>query len=344
MARHPAGVVAAILPWNAPIMIACEKIGSAFAAGNTVVVKTSPLAPLAVLYLAQLVQPLVPDGVLQVLNGDDAAGRALVEHPGVGMVSFTGSIRAGRAIMAAAAPTLKRLSLELGGNDAAIVLADADLRKTAAKLFFGAFYRTGQVCAAIKRLYVPRAQYDGWVDALGTLARQAVPGGQFDPETTLGPISNRAQFDRVQALVAASVAAGGVIASGGKALDRAGFFFEPTIVRDAAADNPLVADEQFGPALPVIAYDDEEEAIAAANGTQFGLGGSIWTEDVERGLALARRLEAGSAWVNRHGLVQPEVPFGGMKQSGIGRANGQAGMDAYAELQTLSVALPRKAG
>jgi acyl-CoA reductase-like NAD-dependent aldehyde dehydrogenase len=342
LVRKPTGIVAAIIPWNAPMMIACEKIGSAFAAGNCVVMKPSPLAPLTLLHFARLVQAILPTGVLHILNGDNDLGTALVAHDHVAMISFTGSIRAGREIMAAAAPGLKRLSLELGGNDAAILLDDIDVRKTAAKLFFAAFYRGGQVCAAVKRLYVPRALQDPVLDALSAMIKQVVLGDPFAEGTTMGPISNRPQFERVDGLVRAAVEAGGTVAIGGHPLDRPGFFFAPTIVTADREDNPLVAQEQFGPALPVIAYDDVEEALSKANATSFGLGGSIWTEDIERGLALARRLDAGSAWVNRHGMVQPDIPFGGMKQSGIGRANGAPGLDAYTELQTLSVALPKK--
>lgn len=340
--RRPVGVVGAIIPWNAPMMIACEKIGTAFAAGDTVVLKPSPLAPLALLYLGELLSAAVPAGVLNILAGDDDLGRAMVAHPGIGMISFTGSTSAGRAIMAGAAPTLKRLSLELGGNDAAIVLGDVDIAKTAAKLFFGAFYRGGQVCAAIKRLYVHRSIHDPLVAALKQMAEATVPGDPFADGVTMGPLSNRQQFNRVCQLVAASVQAGGTLVTGGKALDRPGYYFPPTIVTGVGPDNPLVVEEQFGPALPVIAFDTIAEAIAAANATPMGLGGSVWTDDIEQGVAIARQLECGTAWVNRHGLVMPDTPFGGMKQSGIGRANGQAGFDSYSELQTISVALPRK--
>ena len=340
--RKPAGVVGAIIPWNAPMMIACEKIGTAFAAGDTVVMKPSPFAPLSLLLLGKLVQSAVPAGILSILPGSDDLGAALVVHEKVAMISFTGSISAGRAIMANGASTLKRLSLELGGNDAAIVLPDVNVAKTAQKLFFGAFYRGGQVCAAIKRLYVHRDIYDDMVAALKTIAEHNVLGDPFDDKTSMGPISNAPQFERVKSLVAQSVDAGGTILTGGKALERPGYFYAPTLVTDVDADNPLVTQEQFGPVLPIIAYDDIDEAIAAANATSFGLGGSIWTDDIEVGAALARRLESGSAWVNRHGLVMPDTPFGGMKQSGVGRANGQAGLDAYAELQTISIALPRK--
>ena len=342
--RRPVGVVGAIIPWNAPLMIAAEKIGTAFAAGDTVVLKPSPLAPLALLRLGELLRVAVPAGVLAILSGGDDLGEAMVGHRGIGMISFTGSTAAGRAIMAAAAPTLKRLSLELGGNDAAIVLADVDVAKTAARLFVGAFYRSGQICAAIKRVYVHRSIHDALVAALKQLAEASRPGDPFADGVTMGPLSNRAQFDRVRALVAASVAAGATLVTGGVPPDRPGFFYPPTIVTGAGADNPLVVEEQFGPALPIMAFDTIDEAIAAANATEMGLGGSVWSDDIDLAVSVARRLECGSTWVNRHGLVSPDTPFGGMKQSGIGRANGQAGFDSYCELQTISVALPRKPG
>ena len=339
--RKPIGVVGAIMPWNAPLLIACEKIGTALAAGNTVVMKASPLAPLALARLGELIADTVPAGVLSILPGGADLGEALVAHAHVGMISFTGSVRAGQAIMAAAAPGLKRLSLELGGNDPAIVLPDADVAAIAPRLFMGAFYRSGQICAAIKRVYVHRAAADAFADALAALARAAVPGDPFDPATTMGPLSNRPQFDIVGDLVAASRAGGGRVVTGGAPFDRPGFFYAPTIIRSDDDADPLVAGEQFGPALPVLAYDSVNEAIARANATSFGLGASVWCGDVEAGAAVATRIEAGSAWVNRHGLVLPDVPFGGMKLSGLGRANGDVGYDSYCELQTVSVAKPR---
>lgn len=342
VSRRPVGVVGAIVPWNAPMMIACEKIGTAFAAGNTVVVKPSPLAPLTLLLFGQLVRDAVPRGVLSILPGYDALGEALVAHPGTRMISFTGSVRAGREIMAAAAVRLKRLSLELGGNDAAIVLPDVNVQKIASKLYFGAFYRGGQVCAAIKRLYVHRAVFDDLVAALRQHAAQAVLGGPFEEGVTMGPLSNRQQFDRVRSLVEASVTAGGIIVTGGEGLKRSGFFYPPTLVTGVDEANPLVREEQFGPALPIMPYTDVEDAIGAANAGEFGLGGSVWTDDLGRGAAIARRLECGTAWVNRHGIVVPDTPFGGMKQSGIGRANGQPGLESYAELQTVSMARPKR--
>jgi acyl-CoA reductase-like NAD-dependent aldehyde dehydrogenase len=289
-----------------------------------------------------LVSDAVPAGVLSILPGGADLGEALVAHPGVGMISFTGSIRAGQAIMANAASGLKRLSLELGGNDAAIVLPDADVASTATKLFMGAFYRSGQVCAAIKRLYVHRDIAAPVTEALARIAQATVVGDPFEPNVTLGPLSNRQQFGIVKDLIESSVACGGQPVTGGAPLARSGNFIPPTLICDVDEDNPLVQEEQFGPALPIITYDTIDEAVARANDTRFGLGGSVWTSDTEAGTAVARRLKCGSAWVNRHGLVMPDIPFGGMKFSGLGRANGSVGFDSYAELQTVSIAKPRE--
>jgi hypothetical protein len=243
--------------------------------------------------------------------------------------------------MANAASGLKRLSLELGGNDAAIVLPDIDIARIAPKLFFAAFYRSGQVCAAIKRLYVHESIFAELVAAMKQVAEQTKLGDPFDPTITMGPISNRPQFDKFSDIVASSLATGGKAVTGGAPLDRSGYFYPPTIVTDVDHDNPLVQQEQFGPALPVLPFASIEDAISAANDTTFGLGGSVWSGDTDAAVAIARRLDSGSAWVNRHGLVLPDIPFGGMKSSGLGRANGNVGFDSYSELQTISVALPR---
>lgn len=339
--RRPIGVVGAILPWNAPLMVGVEKVSCALAVGNTVIVKPSPLAPLAVLLLAELLTDHLPDGVLQVLVGGNDVGVDIVRHPGIGMISFTGSTQTGRAIMADAAPRLKRLSLELGGNDAAIVLPDVDVAKVAAKLFTGAFYRTGQVCAAIKRLYVHADVHADLVDAIATIATSTPVGDPFDDGIRLGPVSNPAQRGRVADLVDSARTLGGAIVTGGGALDRPGTFYAPTVVTGLAESAPLVAQEQFGPALPVQLWRDVDEVVHLANDSDFGLGASVWSTDPDRATALGERLEAGSVWVNRHGVIAPDVPFGGVKQSGVGRANGDVGVDAYSEPTTISIAKNR---
>lgn len=339
--RKPIGVVGAIIPWNAPMMIASEKISTAFAAGNTVVVKTSPMAPIALLLLGKLLADVVPAGVLNILCGGDELGKGLVADPRVGMISFTGSTSAGKAIMVNAGGTLKRLSLELGGNDPAIVLADAEPTKVASKLFWGAFYRSGQICAAIKRVYVHESIYDDVVQVMAQLAAKIQPADAFAEGALIGPLSNRQQFEKVQSIIERSVAAGGVVEAGGSALDQPGYFMPPTVVSGVDAANPLVVEEQFGPALPIIKYSTIEEVIAEANSTEYGLGASVWGNDMEQAEAVAMQLQAGSVWINRHGIVMPDIPFGGFKKSGIGRANGYIGLDAYSEVQTLSIVKPR---
>jgi acyl-CoA reductase-like NAD-dependent aldehyde dehydrogenase len=339
--RKPIGVVGAIIPWNAPMMIASEKISTAFAAGNTVVLKTSPLAPLSLLLLGQLLADKVPAGVLNILSGGDAVGKQMVADPRIGMISFTGSTEAGKAIMASGGATLKRLSLELGGNDPAIVLPDANPKKVASKLFWGAFYRSGQICAAIKRVYVHASMYDELVAAMAQLAAKITPADAFAEGALIGPLSNREQFEKVKGLLERSEAAGGRIATGGKALDQSGYYLQPTIVSHVDASNPLVREEQFGPLLPIIQYTDIDDAIAQANETEYGLGASVWSDDLEQAEAVAACLQAGSVWVNRHGIVMPDIPFGGFKHSGLGRANGYVGLDAYCELQTVSIAKPK---
>lgn len=341
--RSPVGVVAAIVPWNAPLLIACEKIATAFAAGNPVVLKPSPLAALTLTRFGALVADAIPAGVLSIIPGDDEVGAALTTHPDVAMVSFTGSTATGRAIMKAAAPSLKRLSLELGGNDAAIVMPGADVDRLAAKLFQAAFYRSGQICAAVKRVYVHESDYDRLVRAMVQVAEATKVGDPFEKGVAMGPLSNRMQRDRVEALVADAVAAGGSLATGGVPLERAGFFYAPTLVTGLQADTALVAEEQFGPALPVLSYAGIDEAVDAANATEYGLGGSVWGPDIEAAADVAAQLDSGSVWVNRHGLLDPSVPFGGFKQSGIGRSNGAVGLDAYCELKTISIGKPRPA-
>ena len=334
--RKPVGVVAAIAPWNAPILMIVDKVVAALVAGNTVVAKPSPFTSLATMYLAKLWADVIPAGVLNVLAGDDEVGKAMVAHDDVRMISFTGSVAAGRHIAAAAAPGLKNVLLELGGNDAAIVLEDADPAEIAQGVFWGAFSNTGQVCSAIKRLYVPESLYDAVVDQLAGIANE-VKVGQATHGAMIGPLSTRPQYERVIELVEDALDHGAKAVTGGAALDGPGFFYPPTILTGVSAGMRIVDEEQFGPVLPVLAYTDLDATITEVNSGQYGLGGSVWTRDLGRGAEVADRLEAGSAWVNRHPDVGPHVPFGGIKSSGVGRSWGSAGIDAYCELKSVFV-------
>jgi acyl-CoA reductase-like NAD-dependent aldehyde dehydrogenase len=331
--RKPVGVVAAISPWNAPILIMCEKIATALLVGNTVVAKPSPFTPLATLALGRLWKDILPPGVLNIVAGGNDLGAQMVSHRVTRMISFTGSVAAGQQIAAAAAPSLKNLVLELGGNDAAIVLPDVDVESVAEAVFNAAFLMSGQVCAAIKRLYVHESIYQDMVDALVRRADAAVAA----PETsggTFGPLTTRPQYDRVRMLLADALSHGAHTASGAVQPTSRGYFMAPTILTDAKAGMKVVDEEQFGPVLPVMSFRDVDEAIEAANATEYGLCGSVWTADIETGAALAARLDCGTAWVNGHAEVAPHVPFGGTKLSGIGRNCGTPGIDGYAELQT----------
>jgi acyl-CoA reductase-like NAD-dependent aldehyde dehydrogenase len=336
--RRPLGVTAAITPWNYPVYTLVVKLAPALLAGNTVVAKPSPYTPLSSLALGAALCDAVPAGVLNVLGGSDAVGAALTTHPAARKISFTGSVPTGKKIMRAAADDLKRVTLELGGNDPAIVLPDVDPAAVAPKLFWGAFTNSGQVCVAIKRLYVHEDVYRPVLDALAAYAASVTVGPGTEPDTQLGPINNRPQFERVCELVEDARRHGGRVVTGGAPLSRPGYFYPPTLVTDVDEGTRLVDEEQFGTALPVIAYRDLDAALAAANRTHYGLGGSIWTRDPVRGEALAQRLECGTAWVNQHMQLAPTVPFGGVKWSGIGRENGRWGIDEFCELQVVNVA------
>ncbi|HEY3736734.1 MAG TPA: aldehyde dehydrogenase family protein [Jatrophihabitans sp.] len=332
--RKPIGVVAAITPWNAPILISAEKIFSALLVGNTIVLKPSPFTPMAVLKLGELFKDVVPPGVLNIVAGGDDIGRAMVEHPKTRMVSFTGSVAAGRAIAEVAGRQMKNVLCELGGNDVAIVLPDVDLPAVAQEVFNSAFLMGGQVCAAIKRLYVHESIYDDMVAALADLAT-ATKAAPAEQGGTLVPLVTKPQYERIKELVEDAVAHGAKAVAGGQAVtEYGGYFFEPTILTNVGPGVRVVDEEQFGPVLPVMAFSDVEDAIAAANDSEYGLCGSVWTTDIAAGERIAARLECGTAWVNHHADIDPAIPFGGVKNSGVGRSNGRPGLDAYAELQT----------
>jgi acyl-CoA reductase-like NAD-dependent aldehyde dehydrogenase len=333
--RRPIGVVAAIVPWNFPLALAAWKLAPALVTGNTVVLKPSPFAPVATLRLGEILGAIVPPGVLNVVSGGAAVGERLVTREAVRRVAFTGSQSTGKRVAQLVAGDLKRVSLELGGNDAAIVLADAEPSEIARRIFWGAFANSGQICTAIKRLFVAEEILEPLVAELVALARQTRVGDPFDPATELGPLGNAIQLERVIDIVADARRAGARVRIGGDRIAGPGFFYPPTIVTDIAEGTRLVDDEQFGPVLPVLSFRSPEEAIARANATRFGLSGSIWTGDPARGAALAAQLECGTGWVNQHMVISPHAPFGGWKWSGLGRENGLWGLESFTELQVL---------
>jgi acyl-CoA reductase-like NAD-dependent aldehyde dehydrogenase len=333
--RQPVGPVAAITPWNFPVGTAVSKLAPALAAGCTVVLKPSPYTPLSSLRFGELVADTLPAGVLNVISGNDALGALMTSHPLVRMISFTGSVATGKKIAATAAADLKRVLLELGGNDPAIVLDDADVEAVADGVFANAFANCGQICVAIKRVYAPAALYGRLVDALADRARAARLGDGQAPGTDIGPLCNPAQRDRIEELVSDARESGVRVATGGSVAGGSGFFYEPTVLAGLKGNERIVVEEQFGPALPVIQYSEVEQAIAQANDSHYGLGASLWTADPERGRALAPQVESGTVWVNTHQSGIPGQPFGGLKWSGIGVEGGPWGMLAYTELQAI---------
>jgi acyl-CoA reductase-like NAD-dependent aldehyde dehydrogenase len=336
--RRPLGVVAAITPWNFPVILAMWKIASGLLAGNTIVLKPSPYTPLSSLEMGRVMQSALPPGVLNVVAGGDELGKWVSEHPLVRKISFTGSVATGKKIAAVAAPDLKRVTLELGGNDPAIVLADVDPEAIAEKLFWGAMNNAGQICIAVKRVYAEEPIYNALVDALAAKAKSVKPADGLAPGTVMGPINNRPQFERVNELIASAHHDGAKFVAGGVQGSGPGYFIEPSICTGIEDGTQLVDEEQFGPILPIIPVKSAEDALARANATHFGLGGSVWTNDIDRGVGLAGQLECGTGWVNQHGALSPFAPFGGSKWSGIGYENGPWGLAAFTELQVLSVA------
>lgn len=335
--RKPLGVVGAITPWNYPVSMAVWKIAPALLAGNTVVLKPSPYTPLATLKLGEILREVLPPGVLNVVSGGDELGAAITNHPTVRKISFTGSVETGKKVAAAAASDLKRVVLELGGNDAAIVLGDVDPKRVAEKLFWSAYGNTGQTCIAIKRLYAHERVYPALVREIAELASNVRIGDGLDPATQLGPLNNKPQLDRVTELVEDAKAAGATIVTGGERLKGSGYFYAPTVVTDIAEGTRLVDEEQFGPVLPVMPFTHLDDALERANATHFGLAASVWTNNLDKGADIAAQLECGMAGVNMHGTVSPFAPFGGSKWSGIGYQNGTWGLEAFSELQVIEV-------
>ncbi|MEJ2760106.1 MAG: aldehyde dehydrogenase family protein [Gammaproteobacteria bacterium] len=335
---RPLGVVGIITPWNAPINLALGPIASALYTGNTIVLKPSPYTPLTTLKMGELMGKIFPPGVVNVLAGGDELGQLMTEHPDINKISFTGSVETGKKVMASCASTIKRLTLELGGNDPAIVLDDVDPKEVARKLFFAGTVNSGQVCMAVKRVYAHEKIFAALCEALAEEARNARLGDGMDPETQLGPLQNRMQYDKVKDFLEDTRKSGARILAGGEVPEGDGYFIPPTIVTDIAEDARLVREEQFGPVIPVLKFSDIDDAIARANDTDYGLCGSVWTKDLNKGAELAARLEVGTAWVNQHRATHPLVPFGGAKQSGLGRQYSILGLLGYMEPLVISVA------
>ncbi|MCA1007199.1 aldehyde dehydrogenase family protein [Rhodococcus hoagii] len=335
--HRPLGVVAAIVPWNFPIFLMIAKIAPALAAGNTVIVKPAESVSLVVGKVVEILQSILPPGVLDIVHGGPDVGRALVEHRRIRKVSFTGSTGVGRQIMRQAADTVTPVTLELGGNDPAVLLDDADIDYAAAFLAKSAFFNSGQMCIAPKRAYVPADKVDRFCDVFAAAMDTLPVGYGLAPGTKIGPLHNKAQLDFVQGLLDKAVAGGGtVVKGGGRGTDLPGYFLEPTLVRDVDDTADIVALEQFGPVFPVVAYTDVEDVLATLDEQDFGLGASVWGS-VENAEKIADRIDAGSVWINQHNALEVELPFGGVKSSGFGREGGTAGVHDFLDTRVVSV-------
>lgn len=333
---EPIGVVCAISPWNFPFVLSIFKIAPALLAGNTIVLKPSPFTPMTVLRLGELVRDFLPAGVLNIISGEDNLGPLMTAHPGFDKISFTGSTATGKKVMETAAKGLKRLTLELGGNDAAIVFPDVDIEETAEKLFWSAFTNSGQVCIASKRVYIHEDIYDAMRDALVGLAKAMPMGDGSADGIALGPINNARQRNRVRELIAASEAAGDTIIRCSE-VDGKGFFEPLTIIDNPPDERPIVCEEQFGPVLPLMKFSTEEEVIERANASDMGLAATVWTKDEAQALRVAVQLETGNVWINEGLGLSPFAAFSGRKQSGLGVENGIEGLMAYTEPKTISL-------
>lgn len=335
--RKPLGVVAGIIAWNFPLLVACWKIGPAVIAGNSIVLKPAPTTPVTALMLGELCRDIFPAGVVNIITDANDLGGYLTADPRIAKVGFTGSTATGKKIMASAADGLKRLTLELGGNDPGIVLDDVDVRATAQGIFNAAFLNCGQVCLAIKRAYVHDSIYDAMCDELARLAEAAVVDDGLAQGAQIGPIQNKAQYEKVKGFLDRARRDGTIVA-GGEVIDSAGYFLRPTIVRDVTDGDEIVDEEQFGPILPVIRYTDVDDVVARANASPYGLGASVWSRDVDRALAVADRIESGSVWVNQHVAIGPHIPMAGVKSSGLGVEQSEEGLAEYTQLSVINVA------
>jgi acyl-CoA reductase-like NAD-dependent aldehyde dehydrogenase len=334
---RPVGVVGAITPWNWPLIIATWQIAPALRMGNTVVQKPSEYTTLCDLALVEVLNEVLPEGVLVPVTGKGDVGDALVRDKRIGKIMFTGSVKTGMKVVEASAGNLSRLTLELGGNDAGIVLPDVDPEKIAEGVFWGAFINNGQTCAALKRLYVPDAIYDQVIDSLAAFTANMPTGAGLDEGSALGPLQNQMQWNVVNRLVEDAKQRGARVVMGGDPDGgQPGFFYPKTLIADIDNNAPLVQEEQFGPALPIIRYTDLEQAIEWANGVDVGLGASVWSADRDKAKEIAARLEAGTVWINGHGGIHPMIPFGGAKHSGYGLEFGVEGLKSVSVPQVIN--------
>jgi aldehyde dehydrogenase (NAD+) len=342
--REPLGVVAAIVPWNFPLLLAAWKIAPALACGNTVIVKPASQTPLTALALAEIAVDVgLPPGVLNVITGPGSTvGQSIVEHPGIDKIAFTGDTSTGKAIMRSAADTLKRITLELGGKSPNIVLPDADLDAALRGATTGIFYGKGEVCAAGSRLLVDRSIKSEFMDKLAARARKMVAGDPLDPKTRYGALASRKQLETVERYVAAGTREGASLVAGGQRTDIGtgkGYFYQPTVFDNVTSAMTIAREEIFGPVLAVIDFADLDEAIARANDTPYGLAAAVWTRDIKKAHYVARRLQAGTVWVNTYNVYDTAAPFGGYKASGFGREMSSHAIDHYTQVKTVFVDL-----
>ncbi len=337
MRRKPLGVVGCIIPWNFPVLIVAFKAPVALLAGNTIIIKPAPTTPLTTLRLGELCAEIFPAGVVNIVTDQNDLGGVLTNHPDIAKISFTGSTETGKKVMASAASTIKRITLELGGNDAAIVLPDVDPKVVAPGIFGGATMNAGQVCLAVKRVYAHESIYDELCSELAKLADAAIVDDGLKQGAQIGPLQNKMQYEKVKGFLDDARANGNIIA-GGVVEDRPGYFIRPTIVRDVTDGTKIVDEEQFGPILPVIKFSDVDDAMDRANASPWGLGGSVWSNDRDKAYDLACEMESGTVWINKHLDFGPNIPFGGAKQSGIGVEFAEEGLHEFTQIQVINEA------
>lgn len=334
----PLGVVVGIVPWNFPVMLLCGKIAPAVLTGNTIIIKPSPFTPYCGIKIVELAQQFFPPGVVQVVSGDDNLGPWFTAHPGLDKISFTGSTATGKRVMESASKNLTRVTLELGGNDAAIICPDVDVAAVAPQVATFAFMNSGQVCIAIKRIYVHKDIYAAFRDALVQFVESLKVGNGDAEGVFLGPVQNKLQYDRVVAFLDDVRERGQKVATGGQALqteDNKGLFIQPTVIDNPPNDSKIVVEEPFGPIVPLLEWSEEDDVIDRANDTDMGLGSSVWSKDLDRALRIGQSLEAGTVWINEHLGPTPLAAFGGYKKSGIGREWGVGGLRDFCNTQTV---------